>query len=72
MEYHVGCGAFAIYAGVLNKNKDMWLRKSNVTDEAFVAVAQYCIEHNEALTFEYNGKNYKLSVSEVKHETESL
>lgn len=66
MEYHVGCGMTAIYAGVLNKNKDLWLRKSDVTDEAFKAVAQFCIEHNEALSFECNGKKYKLSVSEVK------
>ena len=66
MEYHVGCGITAIYAGVLNKNKDLWLRKSDVTGEAFVAVAQYCIQHNEALIFEYEGKKYKLSVSEVK------
>jgi hypothetical protein len=70
MEYHVGCGITAIYAGVLNKNKDMWLRKSDVTDEAFVAVAQYCIVHNEELTFEYKGKKYILSVSEDKAESE--
>lgn len=70
MEYHVGCGITAIYAGVLNKNKDLWLRKSDVTDEAFKAVAQYCILHNEALTFEYKGKEYKLSVSEVNAERE--
>ena len=70
MEYHVGCGLTAIYAGVLNKNKDMWLRKSDVTDEAFNAVAQYCILYNEALTFEYKGKKYMLSVSEDKAESE--
>lgn len=70
MEYHVGCGITAIYAGVLNKNKNMWLRKSDVTMEAFAAVAQYCIEHGEALTFEYEGKKCKLSVSEDKTESE--
>ena len=27
-EYHVGCGAFAIYAGTLNaKNKNLWQNK---------------------------------------------
>lgn len=27
-EYHVGCGAFAIYAGTLNsKNKSLWQNK---------------------------------------------
>lgn len=37
-EYHVGCGAFGIYAGTLNKKGDMWLRKSDVTNEAIDAV----------------------------------
>ena len=67
-EYHVGCGITAIYAGTLNKNKNMWINKSDVTDEAFNAVAQYCIEHNEALNFDYNGKRYRLSVSEINEE----
>lgn len=30
-EYHVGCGAFGIYAGTLNsKNKNLWQNKSEV------------------------------------------
>lgn len=70
MEYHVGCGITAIYAGLLNKNKTLWLKKSDVTNEAITAVAQYCIEHNEALSFECNGKKYILSVSEDKAESE--
>ena len=37
-EYHVGCGAFSIYAGTLNKKGDMWLHKSDVTKEAINAV----------------------------------
>ncbi len=32
-EYHVGCGLFGIYAGRLNKDKNMWVSKSDVTDE---------------------------------------
>ena len=40
-EYHVGCGAFAIYAGTLNKKKDMWQNKSEVTEEATHAVVQH-------------------------------
>ena len=40
-EYHVGCGVFGIYAGVLNKKKDMWQNKSEVTKEATHAVAQH-------------------------------
>ena len=61
-EYHVGCGITGIYAGTLNKKGDMWLNKSNVTDEAFNAVAQYCVDHNEALEFDYKGKRYRLGL----------
>lgn len=63
-EYHVGCGITAIYAGTLNKKGDKWTRKSDVTDEVYVAVAQYCIEHNESMTFNYAGKRYRLEVKE--------
>ncbi len=43
-EYHVGCGAFAIYAGTLNpKNKSLWKNKSECTDEAINAVRDYMI-----------------------------
>lgn len=69
-EYHVGCGITAIWAGTLNKKGDMWLYKSNVTDEAFNAVAQYCLEHNEAMDFDYRGKRYRLAVTEIKSESE--
>ena len=38
-EYHIGCGAFAIYAGTLNaKNKNLWQNKTECTDEAINAV----------------------------------
>lgn len=41
-EYHVGCGAFAIYAGTLNnKNKSLWQNKTECTDEAINAVRDY-------------------------------
>lgn len=40
-EYHVGCGAFGIYAGTVNKKGDMWLNQSEVTEEATHAVIQY-------------------------------
>lgn len=69
-QYHVGCGITAIYAGTLNKKGNMWVNKSDVTDEAFNAVAQYCLEHNEALEFDYDGKRYQLSVEEIKIESE--
>ena len=68
-EYHVGCGVFAIYAGTLNKKK-IWLHKSDVTDEEIDAVAQYCLEHNEVMDFDYKGKRYRLEVTEIKSESE--
>ena len=48
---------------------NMWLHKSDVTDEAFNAVAQYCLEHNEAMNFNYKGKRYRLAVTEIKTDT---
>ena len=66
--YHVGCGITGIFAGTLNKKGDKWLNKSDVTNEAFTAVAQYCIEHNEAMNFNYHGKRYRLAVTRVENE----
>ena len=44
-EYHVGCGAFAIYAGTLNrKNKNLWQNKTECTDEALRAVRDYLVK----------------------------
>lgn len=44
-EYHVGCGAFAIYAGTLNsKNKTLWRSKTECTDEAICAVRDYMVQ----------------------------
>ena len=68
-EYHVGCGIAGIYAGTLSKKGDRWLNKSDVTDEAFRAVAQYCIDRNESMSFNYYGKRYRL---EVKAESEEV
>lgn len=43
-EYHVGCGAFGIYAGTLNKTKTMWQNKTECTDEAINAVRDYMVQ----------------------------
>lgn len=44
-EYHVGCGAFAIYAGTLSKrNAGLWQNKSECTDEAINAVRDYMVQ----------------------------
>ncbi len=69
-EYHVGCGAFGIYAGTLSKpRKDgsqLWRDKSEVTDEAIRSVAQYLLEAEIELEFTYHGKRYLLSVQETE------
>lgn len=69
-EYHVGCGAFAIYAGTLSKpRKDgsqLWQNKTDVTREALDSVAQYLLEAEIAIEFTYHGKRYCLSVQEVE------
>lgn len=66
-EYHVGCGAFAIYAGTLNsRNKNLWQNKSEVTEEATSAVAQYLLQENKVMRFAYKGKKYKLCVAEAE------
>ena len=44
-EYHVGCGAFGIYAGTLNsKNKSLWQNKTECTDEVINAVRDYMVQ----------------------------
>lgn len=63
-EYHVGCGAFGIYAGTLNsKNKALWQNKSEVTNEAVSAVAQYLLQEDKSLLFNYQGSRYRLNVT---------
>lgn len=61
-EYHVGCGITGIFAGTVNKTNTMWVNKSDVTDEAISAVAQFLLEHEEAMEFNYQGKRYRLAV----------
>lgn len=61
-EYHVGCGYFRIYAGTLNKSEDRWTDKSDVTDEAVAAVAEFLLMHEKSLIFNYEGKKYRLLV----------
>lgn len=60
--YHVGCGITGIFAGTLNKTCTKWVNKSDVTDEAMSAVAQFLLEHDEAMEFNYQGKRYRLAV----------
>ena len=68
--YHVGCGITGIYAGTINKTSTMWVNKSDVTDEAISAVAQFLLEHDEAMEFNYQGKRYRLAVKPQESEDE--
>lgn len=65
-EYHVGCGAFGIYAGTLNKAKTTWLSKSDVTDECTSATAEYLLNNGLKMKFNRDGKKYALSVEEIE------
>ena len=65
-EYHVGCGAFGIYAGTLKLNGIEWRNKSDVTDEAISAAAQYLLQHDESMVFTYKDKRYRLGIIEVE------
>lgn len=67
-EYHVGCGMTRIYAGTLNKKGNLWTNKSDVTDEATRAVAQYLLENEKALEFDYLGRRYALACFRVESE----
>ena len=43
----------------------MWNHKSDVTDEACSAVAQYLLINDEYMKFDYKDKHYVLKVEEV-------
>ena len=66
-EYHVGCGAFGIYAGTLEpRNKNLWRNKSDVTNEALCAAAQYLLLGGKEFHFEYKGQWYVMRISKWK------
>ena len=65
-EYHVGCGAFAIYAGILSKkDASIWQSKTECTDEVLSAAAQYLLQEGKSMRFNYRGKKYRLCVNEI-------
>lgn len=63
--YHVGCGITAIWAGTLNKAGDKWSNKSEVTDEACSAVAQWLLQEDKSMTFNYKGELHVLHVDKM-------
>lgn len=68
-EYHVGCGAFGIYAGTLEpKNKTLWRNKSDVTIEALCAVAQHFLFNAIEFRFQYKGQWYVMRIEDMEGE----
>jgi len=63
-KYHVGCGIAGIYAGTF-KQEGEWKEKSEVTDEAVAAVAQYLLSNRKGFKFNCNGTQYKMEIVEV-------
>lgn len=62
-EYHVGCGAFGIYAGTLEpRNKTLWRNKSDVTHEALCAVAQHLLFEGKEFRFQHKGEWYVMKI----------
>ena len=66
MKYSIECGIFRIYAGILKKNGTEWKDKTDVTEEAISAVAQYLLMNHKEFRFEVEDKMMILKVVEEK------
>lgn len=64
-DYHVGCGYNAIYAGTLIKNSQLWRNKSECTEEAVAAVANYMLLKDSHFEVTINGLAYKLELVRI-------
>lgn len=83
-DYHVGCGAFGIYAGTLSPaRKDgsrLWKQKSDVTEECIGAVVHYfkqeldCNEKTKFHTeFQFrDGSVFSLTITKVAGDADEL
>ena len=71
-KYHVGCGIFGIYAGTLNTKGDTWKNKTDVTNEALSAVAQYLLMVEKEFHFGLKDGEYVLKVEKdgEQHDTD--
>lgn len=63
-EYHVGCGLFGIYAGTLNKKGDMWINKSDVTEEVLDSAFQYLFTNEKVFIAKVEDKEYVMKIEE--------
>lgn len=64
-EYHVGCGIAGIYAGRLNKKRDMWVSKSLVTDEVLNCAFDYLYSTEKEWRAKINGVEYAMRIVPV-------
>ncbi len=67
-EYHVGCGMSGIFAGTVRDYKGgrrIWAKKSDVTDEALGAVAEYLLDNDLEISFARDGKDFVMKVEEA-------
>ena len=65
-DYHVGCGVFGIYAGILKPNGEEWKQKSEVTKEVLDCAAQYLLTNGKEVRFTHDGKRYVMRVEEME------
>lgn len=66
-EFKVGCSPITsvIYAGTVLKGGIWAKNRVDVTDTAVPAVAQYLLQKDESMEFEYEGERYRLQVVKV-------
>lgn len=61
-KYHVGCGIERIYAGTLNKKGNMWVNKSDVTQEVLNCAFDYLYANGKQLIVTVDDKRYAMRV----------
>lgn len=65
-EYHVGCGIAGIYAGTLNKKGNMWVNKSDVTEEVLNCAFEYLYSNNKVITATIDGTKYVMQIVKLE------
>lgn len=61
-EYHVGCGITGIFAGTVNKKGNMWINKSDVTQEVLNAAFDYLFVNEKEIKATVDGKSYAMRI----------
>lgn len=61
-DYHVGCGIAGIYAGTLNKKGNMWVNKSEVTQEVLNCAFEYLYLNEKEFRATIDDKRYAMRI----------